>query len=74
MCGGIPFQDLQGLSRQCSGTNGVCSRTGRKHVILSGPAPSGAPWTQVAQPCPQQLNRALARALVAPIRVKLFQA
>eukprot|EP00975_Prorocentrum_lima_P051623 10810770-Prorocentrum_lima.AAC.1 len=64
MCGHIDHNDLQRLSRQCSG-KGVCSRTGRPHIQLTGSGPGGVPWTRIAQPYPGALCHHLAHCLTS---------
>ena len=54
------------LSCQCSGPPGICSRTGRRHFVLTGSAPGGKPWTLVAQPYPKPFSASLAAALWNP--------
>ena len=49
---------------KCSG-RGVCSRTGRPHLELSGKAPNGKFWTLIAQPYPRRLCKKLAEVFHA---------
>ena len=50
-------------ARRCSGRLGVCSHTGKRHVVLTGPSPSGPLWTSIAATLPPQLCHELAAAL-----------
>ena len=53
------------LSRQCSGHNGVCSRTHKHHIILKGQDPiSKQLWTHLAQPYPKTFGAVAGKALV----------
>ena len=49
-------------ARRCSGRRGVCSATGKPHVVLSGRDPSGGLWTRRAQAYPRQFARSFAIA------------
>ena len=63
MTGNIPEHMLRELRRTCSGRRGFCSRTGKRHLVLSGSSPSGVPWTRIAQVYPRNLCVALAKLL-----------
>ena len=63
MTGNIPEHMRQPLRRTCSGRRGFCSRTGKRHLVLSGSSPSGVPWTRIAQVYPRNLCVALAKLL-----------
>ena len=63
LCGNIPEHMLSDLRRTCSGRGGLCSRTGKPHLVLSGSSPSGVPWTKIAQVYPRRLCVALAKLL-----------
>ena len=65
VCGNMDEADSEHLSRVCSGTKGICSRTERHHIQLSGKNEQNVSWTRVAQPYPTRLATALARALTA---------
>ena len=50
--------DLESLaSNRCRPHRGMCCRTGKKHVILTGNGPGGIPWTRVAQPYPPKISK-----------------
>lgn len=57
--------DVHRLQRPCSGRNGFCSRSGRRHFLLTGTGPGGQTWTQIAQPYPSHLNMDLAHVLTS---------
>lgn len=61
LCFGIG--DEHRLARRCQGEKGLCSRTSKRHFLLTGSAPTGTPWTKVAEPYPTGLCRALAHVL-----------
>ena len=49
------FSTLSNIEANCSCALGCCDFTGRHHIQLSGTAPGGTPWTQIAQPYPSAL-------------------
>ena len=52
------------IERRCTGCRGICSRTGRKHVQLSGTDPkTGQFLTHLAEPYPRGLCSAIVKAL-----------
>ena len=60
--------DLSKIHHYCTGNcknhNGCCQfRRGRRHIILSGSAPAGVPWTRIAQAYPVPFSDALAQVL-----------
>lgn len=57
--------DYHRLTRLCSGQRGLCSRSQRKHFLLTGTGPQGKPWTVHAQPYPKSLCKDLAHALTS---------
>ena len=57
----------------CSGPRGLCSRTQKPHTVLSGNAPSGRPWTQVAEPYPRRLCASFAQAVDKAQDIKQFR-
>ena len=65
MCGNLDSQDVHRLQRLCTG-RGLCSRTSKRHFQLTGSNRQGIPWTRVAQPYPQGLNKDLAFSLTSP--------
>ena len=67
LCGHCDGLDLVRISKMCSG-RGVCSRTRKPHLQLTGSSPQGVPWTRVAQPYPPKLCHDLAFVLTAPLR------
>ena len=74
MCGGIAFEDLQGLTRKCRGSRGMCSKTGQPHKMLSGKTAQGINWTRIAQAYPRSLANALGKSLLSRRRLELFGA
>ena len=64
LAGNLDFDDTARLARLCRG-HGICSRTHQPHVQLTG-CRHGRRMTQVAQPYPHQLNKALAYCLTQP--------
>ena len=63
LAGNIPSHLLDMLRKTCSGCSGICSRTKKKHLQLTGTAPCGKPWTAVAQVYPKGLCVVLAKLL-----------
>lgn len=59
--------DLSTAQRLCIGGGKVCSRTGKKHLVLKGISPTGAFWTLVAQPYPFELVDVLSNCLFEQI-------
>ena len=57
--------DLSGIGSKCSSSHGLCSFTGRKHLVLEGRAPDGRFWTVVAQPYPKDFCRMVAKRFIA---------
>jgi len=51
------------VPRRCSGRQGFCSHSGKRHIVLTGPSPSGPLWTSIAAQRPPQLCHELAAAL-----------
>ena len=56
--------DLWELEKKCSGHRGICSRTARPHLELSGRAPGGKHWTAIAAAYPAAFARAAAAILI----------
>ena len=56
--------ELWELAKKCSGPRGLCSRTARPHLELSGRAPGGRHWTSIAAAYPAAFARAAAAILV----------
>ena len=52
--------DFSGLLRRCRMKGGRCSRTGKKHLVLSGTDSSGQFLTRKAQPYPLELCKEIA--------------
>ena len=48
---------------KCTGANGICSRSGRKHLRLCGHSPQGKSWTAIAQAYPHRWARQFAQVL-----------
>ena len=71
MSGNVEDQDLQKLVKQCiPHRRGLCSRTGKPHVILRGGCPgTGKPMTHFAAAYPQRLNSMLGHILADQIRM-----
>ena len=58
--------DSYRLHRPCQGhPPGVCSRTGRRHWLLTGSGPGNQPWTKIAEPYPSRLCLDLAHVLTS---------
>ena len=56
-----PIEHLQKL---CSGKKGICSKTSKPHIVLSGASKEhGVLWTALAQRYPEPFSRACAHAL-----------
>ncbi|CAE7279327.1 unnamed protein product [Symbiodinium natans] len=64
LCAHIPEDDLHRLACTCQGPPGICSRTLKPHVLLSGNW-RGRPRAQWAEIYPNKLSTALAYALTA---------
>ena len=64
LCAHIPEDDLRRLACTCQGPPGICSRTLKPHVLLSGNW-RGRPRAQWAEIYPNKLSTALAYALTA---------
>ena len=60
-CGRVPSV----LEKRCSGRNGLCSSSGLGHITLQGNGPGGMKWTQIAEPYPKPVSRALAKWLLS---------
>ena len=56
--------ELWELAKKCGGPRGLCSRTLRPHLELSGRAPGGKHWTAIAAAYPEAFARAAAAILV----------
>lgn len=70
LCSRVDPFDRDRLSKMCGGKSGVCSRTGQRHLQLSGRDPkSNRLWTQIAEPYPTRLCEALAFAVLGRWRV-----
>ena len=68
--GNIDMADTERfLHRFCSGRDGVCDNSRKKHFHLTGSARDGRPWTLVAQPYPSRLCHDIAYSLVAKYMV-----
>ena len=53
------------FSKTCRGRGGLCSMTGKYHIVLKGSDPvSKQLWTHIAQPYPTRLCRAAAKWMV----------
>lgn len=63
-CWNIP--DATSLLQSCSGHGGVCSRTNKHHIVLTGSdKATGKLWTKIAQPYPSAFCRQAAKVLIA---------
>jgi hypothetical protein len=58
---------LQLLSRRCVGRRGICSASGRHHIVLSGAGPDGRKYTSIAAAYPTRLAQALGRTVIFAI-------
>jgi hypothetical protein len=58
-CGALPR-----LARLCQGRGGICSRTHKPHIVLSGTSSSGVLWTSLAQAYPTRLCTAVAASFI----------
>ena len=56
--------ELWELDKKCCGPRGICSRTARPHIMLSGRAPGGRHWTAIAAAYPEAFARAGAAILI----------
>lgn len=65
LVGHLDPADLHRLTKVCSGAQGLCSRTQRRHFKLTGVRRDGVRWAEVAQTFPRKLCQALAHALTA---------
>ena len=54
---------LLNLSLRCSGRSGICSRTQKPHVILSGHAPQGPHFTRLAAEYPKPFAQKFSRVM-----------
>ena len=61
------MSELTTVSRTCSGRHGVCSATGKPHIVLSGRNRNGIPWTKIAEPYPALLSKILAKTILRGI-------
>ena len=56
---------LDALDKQCSGRNGICSRSGKHHIVLQGKPPGGSKcWTLIAEPYPRSWAKAAANIMI----------
>eukprot|EP00959_Pyramimonas_sp_CCMP1952_P071067 1483621-Pyramimonas_sp.AAC.1 len=58
-------EDTCSLDRVCTGKAGVCSRTLRRLIELSGRNDQNVLWSSIAQPYPSRLATALGKSLAA---------
>ena len=72
LCLNIDILDSSCLDRRCCQINGICSKSGRQHIVLEGNAPNGAKWTAIAAAYPPALNRKLAKVLLSEWRASLY--
>lgn len=70
----VNWDDTVKFSRRCTGRNGICSRTGRPHLILEGNAKGGKRWTTIAAAYPAKLNTMLAQTVLSEARAQLAAA
>ena len=56
--------DLSALDKRCSGHKGLCSRTNKYHIVLTGRSPAGPLWTSLAQTYPRRHSYSLAGILI----------
>ena len=57
---------------RCKGKQGCCSRTGQRHVLLTGSGPNGRPLTSHASHFPKLLCTALAHSLTENRRAQIY--
>ena len=57
-------QGIGHLNLLCTGRNGICSRSKRHRIVLTGRAPCGVPWTRLAQVYPKPLANRLGDVLI----------
>ena len=69
LLGNVAEDDAAGCSRTCQGKHGLCSRTGLRHIQLTGKDVFGRNLTQVAQPYPHRLCHRLVRAALSQYMV-----
>ena len=72
LCHNLPDMFLGRLRKTCVTNEGDCRFSGRPHLMLSGPASPGVPWTRVAAEYPPRLCNAIAHALVGPARARFY--
>ncbi len=66
------FPEAKNINKRCSSKLGICSRTGKPHMILSGSDPvSHLLWTVIAQPYPCKLCSEFAKAIDCRITCRL---
>ena len=73
LTGNLPHDDVDRCRRLCQGKHGVCSRTGVKHVQLTGRDSSGVNMTRLAQRYPYGHSHSLARCLLPKYMVVPYQ-
>ena len=57
--------ESEALHRQCSGRGGLCSSSGKHHIVLRGQDPvSRRLWTSIAQPYPDRFAAAACRCMI----------
>jgi len=61
------LSDFACIVRICGGLPGICSRTGDRHINLSGRDASGAWLTRVAQPYPRSLCYSIASKVISSL-------
>ena len=53
------------VNKLCTGRHGLCSRTGKHHIVLTGTdRNTGKLWTRIAEPYPPKLCSKLAAILI----------
>eukprot|EP00974_Lingulodinium_polyedra_P116879 11160928-Lingulodinium_polyedra.AAC.1 len=72
LCINIDSLDSECLNRRCQGAAGLCSRTGKHHLVLEGSAGGGLRWTSIAAAYPRALNRLLAKTLLAAWKAEQY--
>jgi uncharacterized protein (DUF1501 family) len=70
----VTWDDTVKFGRDCTGTNGMCNRTGCPHLILEGSARGGMRWTTIAAAYPPKLNKMLAQTVLSETRAQLAAA
>eukprot|EP00959_Pyramimonas_sp_CCMP1952_P120763 2524864-Pyramimonas_sp.AAC.1 len=55
---------LHSLQKICNCRHGLCSRTQKPHIVLTGKAPGGKNWTALAASYPPRLAQSDAKLMI----------